>query len=135
MKKKILISCFIMTLCLLLVGCGATPLNKTVEIKEDNIKITVLGFDTETIDEEMSAYNGDYIKVEVEIENTGKNSYRFNSFNYKLGGDFPATPRDEELSEVKPGEKKKGYIYFKKTDKTVMSYQKTGGKEYQFNIK
>ena len=71
----------------------------------------------------------------INVKNTGKNSYRFNSFNYKLGGDYSATPRDEELAEVKPGEKKKWYIYFKKTDKTIMSYQKTGGKEYQFNIK
>ena len=72
----------------------STKLNETVDIKEDSIKLTVLGSEKFTINRpalEIDGFsmenssNGDYIKVKISIENYGMDPYLFSATTFYLG--------------------------------------------------
>ena len=147
--KKLLLSLFAVFVCFMLSACGATKLNETVEIKEDNIKFTVLGSETVTIpDDGISVLHGDFVKVNVKVENTGTETYKWNALNFSLDDKTIALlalgQQDFLVEEIAAGETVTGYLYFEKTDAKVLTYfshfeaastDTAKTVKYEFNIK
>ena len=107
MKKIITIMAF---MCLMITGCGENKLNNAVYIKSDGIKLTILGAENTTIN------NEDYTKVKMEIENYGGETYYWYPETFTLG---KITALQEEINAedalptfIDFGQTTVGYIYF-----------------------
>ena len=128
MKKKLLVTIFVLFLCLIVTGCSKTmKINETANIKMDSIKLTVLGSEKVNIDEgELSLGNGEYIKVKMTIENYGSEKYTWTLLNFSLGDEIPSltvsTESDTLKTDISAGETATGYIYFPVTDSNILTY-------------
>lgn len=137
--KKIIIIIILVFLVLggtiIIINNSAIKLNKTTNIKEDKIKLTVLGSEQITINKPALETNGitweneansDYIKVKVSIENYGSETYNFNAMSFYLEKEPIAliTMNEEDwiAQEIKPGEIVSGYIYFAAINSNKMTY-------------
>ena len=146
MKKKIFITIITVLLCIVVSGCstGSIKLNETTDIKDNKIKLTVLGSEKVKIDEgELSVANGDYIKVKMSIENYGSETYTWTLLNFSLGEEMPslttAGQDDYIASDVNSGQTITGYMYFPVTESDkLIYYSKVIGNDsnstYEFNI-
>lgn len=90
-----------------------------------NIKITILGSEKVKVDEgELSLANGEYTKVKLTIENYGDKEYSWNFLNFSLDGKTPDSLTlglsDIIETDIAPGTKETGYIYFPVTDSTLL---------------
>ena len=129
--KKILITTFIIFMSLITLGCSKiAKVNQTVNIKRDNIKMTVLGSEDVVINNEgLSLSNGEYTKVKLSIENYGNKTFKWSLINFMLGDNTPsikAVAEDDFLkAEIEAGKTVTGYLYFTKTNETKLSYVST----------
>lgn len=142
MKKKLIFIILMLAvvtlvglLVLYMVGRSSSKLNKTVNIKEDKVKITVLESEKVIInnkDLQIGDYtwkdevNGNYIKVKLSIENYGSETYNFNAAKFYLGEDSIAlatmAEKDWIAESIQSGKTETGYIYFPVNDSKIMTY-------------
>lgn len=73
---------------------------------------------------ELSLANGEYTKVKLTIENYGDKEYSWNFLNFSLDGKTPDSLTlglsDIIETDIAPGTKETGYIYFPVTDSTLL---------------
>ena len=136
MKKKLIFAVFAIVFCVFVTGCSKTiKINETTDIKEDNIKLTILGSEQVTINKEaleLDGYtmengsNGDYIKVKMSIENYGSSTYNFSATTFYLGEEpisLLTMSEDDYIDQsIEPGATATGYVYFPVVKSEKMSY-------------
>ena len=136
MKKRFLSILFAAFMCISMTGCSKNiKLNETKDIKEDQIKLTVLESKEVTIDNpalEKDGFvwedeaNGNYIKVKVTIENYGSSTYTLSGTSFYLEDEpialLTLSQKDFIEQEIKSGASATGYLYFPVVKTSKMTY-------------
>ena len=135
--------------CALFAKSKTIALGETTAIKSENIEITVLSSEKDTIEDEtgLLVIAGDYTKVKVKIKNNGSSDYSWeDAWSFTLDNNNTAfIEQDDSLpGTIKAGATETGYIYFKYTDADIMEYwtdpqvvgkEETKISKYYFKIK
>ena len=130
MRKSIKKLLLIIMISFCLVGCGigndAYQVNETAKVLSEDIKMTILGSeDVMVSDATFDSQNGEYTKVKIKVENIGTKEYIWSVIKLKLGDKSASlySGPDSLEERIPAGESRTGYVYFDKTDATVLQYR------------